>query len=1118
MAKDKVSVPSIQVGLNEPGIAYGGVIYSSTATMGYNGEPTKLDINVALDTRVSSTLNSGNPRDFRITKKDLDLTSPIEIKFSKASFFKNMFLTSYDITTSVGDKVMNLQYSDGSVLLDRVFVGLIHEHFEIDSQKNGVLNSVELKVKCPEKVQQNISASSYPSNQNQSNQHIADGSTYEVCSATKSVISNRKTFRTLSNATGAPNINYKVFRQDESNIWAGGYIVIGKEEFSESQCDVRDVSYSFRDLLSAIRSFGINISLSRFPNRQNIDQLTKNYSGTIRDVLQNWLNDLGATFYWDFSKTKPTIAVVNLSDRSIQDKFEKTIASIDLLDRGHGANMISGSDLVINSKQESCNLEGTFTQAFSSNLTRGPSSKQKERDFSQPVIFSCQTLNSIAASNGFIQGRAMDDFFVSMALNKYGATLREPFLIRKAVNLHSSSREVDQLAAEGYYNAAGFKGVIPLNYGPFLNDGIGRQVLAEVLGAVGLDQALTEAQQHIDLHYGEQYNLTGNSFSVFLAIVDDGLKQTYKAMESSIADEFIGKHYVLSAPAAEYFDCNPNYKILESLKTEPSSEFYGQSQHYKTPMAKFLQKIQDLRIDGLVTDGDLYKNQLYDDTNELIEQFQEECSKKFFTEDREKGFFHFERSAPWFGNSQDIQNLLNPYRLAIMSPDESGGSNVYVSDETVNRVRYDLTASYQPFMYELPALVGPVVRRAIKRINDLGLHVNTLSRANVSNELVRMMNVIDQAKFAGDKVRLVVCLKGDRDSSTTNNPYSIGDIQISATSLRRNTIEEINALQSLCERSNETLSSDVDECTLQCENDFVEEMCSSEILGQGKLNCADLANIRDSAFSTEIEPDRANQIKGLSISIKRRNTNESFYFSHINEQTKAKIYKKFDLPGNLYSDVKKGSVDAALHTIVAPSQYGHKGVLKYNRKLTVTDTGQRKVFDGLDKTRPIISPTVSSVKYQTQDITQDIVSIYNPDNRQGIIKGEIPVDVLVNLSRVISTDGDDEYLNLQSISAQNYHDLLKSNISSQQVTTPRESVVYKIYLDGSSGVSGLMRYLKQENGLESMSILADEGGYYINITFTNRPPIDPSLDVLFRMIKPQAKAVQPKMSFYRSMS
>ena len=1110
MAKDKVSVPSIQVGLNEPGIAYGGVIYSSTATMGYNGEPTKLDINVALDTSISSTLNSGNPRDFRITKKDLDLTSPIEIKFSKASFFKNMFLTSYDITTSVGDKVMNLQYSDGSVLLDRVFVGLIHEHFEIDSQKNGVLNSVELKVKCPEKVEQNISVSSYPSNQNQSNQHIADGSTYEVCSATKSVISNRKTFRTLSNATGAPNINYKVFRQDESNIWAGGYIVIGKEEFSESQCDVRDVSYSFRDLLSAIRSFGINISLSRFPNRQNIDQLTKNYSGTVRDVLQNWLNDLGATFYWDFSKTKPTIAVVNLSDRSIQDKFEKTIASIDSLDKGHGANMISGSDLVINSKQELCDLEGTFTQAFSSNLTRGPSSKQKERDFSQPVIFSCQTLNSIATPANFkgiptklISGRTMDDFFVSMVLNKYAPTLRDPFLIRKAVNLDSGVMESGE-----YYGAAGFKSVIPLNYGPLASSSKADPILREVLGAVGLSQALEDAQKQIDLHYGESYQLTGDSFSIFLAIVDEDLKQTHKSIESEIAENFLGKHYVLNAPASEYFDCNPAYKVLETLKTEPSSEFYGQSQHYKTPMAKFLQNLQDLKIDGLANKGDLYKNQLYDDTNELIQEFKEKCSEDFFKNDRENGFFHFERQAPWFGNSADIQNLLNPYRLVVANQVLSGGSNAYISDEVVERIKCDLTANYQPFMYEIPSLMGPAIRRATK---------NSLT-TSVNNKLIQALNVIEHSRFySADKVKLVVCLRGNRNSSTNNNPYFIGDIQISAPSLRRNTVEEINALQSLCDRSKKTLSSDVDECTLECENDFVEEMCSSEILGQGKLNCADLANIRDSAFSTEIEPDRSGQIKGLSITLSRVNTTTSDFLDGQNGLGQ-NIYKKFTLPQKLYSDVKKGNVDAGTHTIVAPSQYGHKGVLKYNRKLTVTDTGQRKVFDGLDKARPIISPTVSSVKYQTQDITQDIVSIYNPDNRQGVIQGEIPVDVLVNLSRAISNDGDDEYLSLQSISAQNYHDLLKSNISSQQVTTPREGVVYKIYLDDSSGVSDLMPYLKQENGLESMSILADQGGYYINITFTNRPPVDPSLDVLFRMVKPQAKAVQPKMSFYRSMS
>ena len=92
-----------------------------------------------------------------------------------------------------------------------------------------------------------------------------------------------------------------------------------------------------------------------------------------------------------------------------------------------------------------------------------------------------------------------------------------------------------------------------------------------------------------------------------------------------------------------------------------------------------------------------------------------------------------------------------------------------------------------------------------------------------------------------------------------------------------------------------------------------------------------------------------------------------------------------------------------------------EGVLKYNRDLTVTDLGQRSVLDGLDKAKPIIKPTVSSVKYQTQDITQDIVSVYNPDNRQGIIEGEIPIDILADITGQISTNKDDEYLQLQSI-------------------------------------------------------------------------------------------------------
>ena len=123
MAKDKVSVPSIQIGGNKQGLAFGGVIYSADSQVGYNGDATTLNVNVALDSKVST--NNVDKRDFDITKDDLNLASPVDIKFAGSPMFRNMFLTSYNTTTSVGNKLLNLTYSDGAVLLDRIFVGLI---------------------------------------------------------------------------------------------------------------------------------------------------------------------------------------------------------------------------------------------------------------------------------------------------------------------------------------------------------------------------------------------------------------------------------------------------------------------------------------------------------------------------------------------------------------------------------------------------------------------------------------------------------------------------------------------------------------------------------------------------------------------------------------------------------------------------------------------------------------------------------------------------------------------------------------------------------------------------------------------------------------------------------
>jgi len=138
MAKDKVEVPTIQIGANSPGFAFGGVIYSADSQVGYAGNATKLNVNVALDAQLYEV--AGARKEFQISNADLDLSSPVDIKFAGSNLFRNMFLSGYEESIEVGDKLLHLTYSDGSVLLDRIFVGLIHEHFEIDPVKNKVLN------------------------------------------------------------------------------------------------------------------------------------------------------------------------------------------------------------------------------------------------------------------------------------------------------------------------------------------------------------------------------------------------------------------------------------------------------------------------------------------------------------------------------------------------------------------------------------------------------------------------------------------------------------------------------------------------------------------------------------------------------------------------------------------------------------------------------------------------------------------------------------------------------------------------------------------------------------------------------------------------------------------
>jgi hypothetical protein len=257
-------------------------------------------------------------------------------------------------------------------------------------------------------------------------------------------------------------------------------------------------------------------------------------------------------------------------------------------------------------------------------------------------------------------------------------------------------------------------------------------------------------------------------------------------------------------------------------------------------MAKFLEKLQDFRIEGLVSSGEAYKNNLFDDTEKLIDDYKAECGGDFYGNNREKGFFHFQRSSNWYGSKEDIDNLINPYRLTQEVEIKAGGKHFYIPDKIVDRTKHDISKNYQPFMYDCPMMASIQVQNIL---DDNDMFDNSDPTVK---KIVRLIDTLNSMTLTGAKtesVKIVMVLKGDRHNTKRFNPNQIGDINIGRPKLRPNTIEEINSLKSICDRIKGTLKKDTDECKTLCENDFAELLCSTKGWFNGQfqdgINCAD---------------------------------------------------------------------------------------------------------------------------------------------------------------------------------------------------------------------------------------------------------------------------------------
>ena len=460
------SLSGIILNNGSPGRAFGGGIYNMSSSFGGSTETTKVTLNIV----------SENGQ-YAIDDSFLDVTPTggHTIQVGSVTFY-NMYLYKYGFSQSAGQRTLNVQFVDASICLDKVYVGLNARHAPATA---GGVESFAFDIQCvqcnsliPNFLQTSGSANRYP---------------------------------TVS-AVGT-NIGHPM---------AGGFIMVGKEAWSDNQCSIPKVDYSFSELLSAMGGFNPSISSNlsgpAFNKNSNYRQ---SYIGTLREVLNNWASDFSFEFYFDPFTSVPTIVGVDLTSPSTTlDALKATINS--------GFDKSSGS--MIRDYEEVRSLENTYRKSvITKSMKPGKTFTRNQVGFEQRTIKPI-TIQNLVGQEAH-QGRTDSQLRTSIALAKYQSEARIIWLSAT-------------IASQGVTSAGwGSLGFIPDPVYGHITDRDAKLALTRTMGLASVGS--NQSWKHPVFQDPDNYD-------VFVGVYNETHQRNVEEYDRELSD-FIGKYGYFSA-------------------------------------------------------------------------------------------------------------------------------------------------------------------------------------------------------------------------------------------------------------------------------------------------------------------------------------------------------------------------------------------------------------------------------------------------------------------------------------------------------------------------------------------------------------------------------------------
>ena len=509
------AVPNLLVSDNGGPVKAGYInnclIYSFNMNMGVGEAKTTCSLNIVTA--------RGKYPDF---SKRLSYLNPYVIKLGKMKPMK-MFLVSAKDTHSVDQKTMQLDFVDGSHILDRIYIGLINRHDRTlmrDASGNPVEPETPVNV-----YQQEV------------------GFTTPILCQPCDPYNLPKT-NTVKNITPSdPKYGHLVKRKNDHSLLKhygnnkiGGFIIVGKEKYAENDCALKDVDYNFTELKLACSLMKVNLVMTDIR-----PEFRTSYVGTLREVLTKWSADFGISWSFDyFNDGDPTVYQVGNNSKKTNVKINK-IANL-----AKNIKSTNATALVENVEHE-ISIKDTYKQYI---VTSYKKPKQKKEDATTTYYRSFAGNVGIKElfDEEFLDGRTHEQFIISCCLAKWKPELRTLYLL----SINS-------------FQPLGFKSSIKAS--PTVKKEIIDQCLNTDTYLDFIDYIAGVGASAADIKDAD--------FDMMLGTYSKQLEDAYLQWERNVAESF-GKYYYTTVVGNDWTYCpdGADYKYISKTSLSPDAKFY----------------------------------------------------------------------------------------------------------------------------------------------------------------------------------------------------------------------------------------------------------------------------------------------------------------------------------------------------------------------------------------------------------------------------------------------------------------------------------------------------------------------------------------------------------------